>query len=365
MKKNTKDTSEEQLKIFIDQCPFAMAMLDKSMVYLAASQRWISDFFNDEFNIIGRSHYDVFPEIPESWKDIHRRCLAGATEKSEEDSLSRTDGTTNHMRWEVKPWRDGYGMIGGLIIFSEDITERKRAEELLMKAKNEAEILARQKSRFLDTAAHELRTPITSLSLLLKVCEMQLERGIPIRSDILARLRTPTDRLVRLVVELLDMSKLERGVLSVIPEKTEVAQLITSCLDIFRAHSPKRSFIFHGPKHSIEINIDPGLITRVLTNLLDNAEKYAGEGDIEVTLEDKGDWIRVSVTDHGAGIPQEEQSALFSAFARGKFDSVIHASGLGLGLSVCKGIIDLHDGKIGATSQEGLGSTFYFELKKL
>lgn len=364
MTKNTVGTSEAQLKIFIDQCPFAMAMFDKNMVYLAASRRWISDFFNDDFNIIGCNHYDIFPEIPERWKAIHRRCLAGATESSNEDSLSRTDGTTNHMKWEVKPWRDSDGEIGGLIISSEDITERKLAEALLLKAKTEAENLARQKSRFLDTAAHELRTPITSISLLLKVCEKHIEKGNSIPPEILLRLRAPTDRLVNLVVDLLDMSKLEKGVLSVIPEKTDMTLLITSCIELFQVRSPNRNFVFKGSKHPLEINVDPTLINQVLINLLDNADKYATEGDIEVTLEDKKDRVRVSVTDHGKGIPKAEQPTLFSAFSRGTTDAVIHASGLGLGLSLCKGIIELHNGTIGAISEEGCGSTFYFELQK-
>lgn len=111
-------------------------MLDKNMIYLAASQRWITDLVHGESNIIGRSHYDVFPEIPERWKEIHRRCLAGTTESSEEDAFPRGDGTIDYLRWEIRPWRDYQGSIGGIIIFSEDITKRKRAEQALLESEH-------------------------------------------------------------------------------------------------------------------------------------------------------------------------------------------------------------------------------------
>ncbi|MDP3191560.1 EAL domain-containing protein [Rhodoferax sp.] len=123
------EASEKELHLFIEHSPAAIAMLDRSMRYLKASHRWLTDYRLGEQDIIGRSHYDIFPDIPQRWKDIHRRCLGGAVEKREEDVFPRADGSTDWVRWEVRPWYTDQGDIGGLIMFSEVITERKHAEE--------------------------------------------------------------------------------------------------------------------------------------------------------------------------------------------------------------------------------------------
>jgi PAS domain S-box-containing protein len=120
--------NEERLQLFVENAPAAIAMFDRNMRYAAASRRWMADYALDGQDLIGRSHYEVFPEIPERWKDIHRRCLAGAVEKCDEDFFPRANGDLDWIRWEIHPWRNEKGEIGGIIIFSEQITDRKRAE---------------------------------------------------------------------------------------------------------------------------------------------------------------------------------------------------------------------------------------------
>ncbi len=119
---------EERLRLFIEHAPAALVMLDREMRYLAVSQRWMKDFGLAD-SIVGRSHYEVFPELPPAWKESHERCLAGAIEKYPADKLVRADGSSFWLKREVRPWRDNQGRIGGLVISWEDITASKQAEE--------------------------------------------------------------------------------------------------------------------------------------------------------------------------------------------------------------------------------------------
>ena len=119
---------EEQLRLCIKHSPAAIAMLDHDMRYLVVSLRWMEDYRLGAQSVTGRSHYDVFPEVPPHWIEIHRRCLAGDVAKSDDEKFVRADGSIDWIRWEIRPWHQADGAIGGIIIFSEDITTRKQAE---------------------------------------------------------------------------------------------------------------------------------------------------------------------------------------------------------------------------------------------
>jgi len=123
--------SEERLQLFVEHAPAAVAMFDQDMRYVIASQRWIADFHLESANLAGRSHYEIFPEIPQRWREIHKRCLAGAVESCDEEAFPRADGTIDWLKWEIHPWRYNTGEIGGIIIFSELITARKMMEDQL------------------------------------------------------------------------------------------------------------------------------------------------------------------------------------------------------------------------------------------
>jgi hypothetical protein len=129
--------TDERLKLFIDRAPAAIAMFDRTMRYIAASRRFVADYgLGAELEpaaLVGRSHYDLFPEIPERWREIHRRVLAGETLSAEEDPFPREDGHVDWVRWEMAPWYAPDGAIGGALLLTDVVTRRKEAEANLLR----------------------------------------------------------------------------------------------------------------------------------------------------------------------------------------------------------------------------------------
>ena len=124
----TTNNRSTLLKEFVDQAPAAIAMLDREMRYVAASRRWQDDYGLTGIPIENRCHYDIFPDLPQRWKEIHRSCLAGSVARADEDLFERADGSRQWLRWEVRPWYVSPDTIGGLFLFSEDISTQKQAE---------------------------------------------------------------------------------------------------------------------------------------------------------------------------------------------------------------------------------------------
>ncbi|MDM7926717.1 MAG: PAS domain S-box protein [bacterium] len=136
--------SHDLMRYIIEHNRSAVAVHNREMKYIYVSQRYLDDYKVKEQDVIGKHHYDVFPDLPQKWRDVHQRVLQGAVESAEDDPYVREDGSVDWTRWECRPWYEADGSIGGLIVYTEVITERKRAETELRLAhmRNEALLAA-------------------------------------------------------------------------------------------------------------------------------------------------------------------------------------------------------------------------------
>jgi PAS domain S-box-containing protein len=186
--KRSQDEQREsisRLRRLADSSPVAVAIFDRTMHYLAVNDRWMRDF-NLEGNIVGCSHYDVFPEIPQRWKDVHRNALAGVAERLDEDQFVRANGSLVWTKWDVHPWFDDAGQLGGIVIQAEDITHQKQIElrtqdALLQMAKTPVE--SPEKGDASNQRAVELRIAAV------------IQRVLPVQYVAIFTMEPTTDRL--------------------------------------------------------------------------------------------------------------------------------------------------------------------------
>jgi signal transduction histidine kinase len=229
----------------------------------------------------------------------------------------------------------------------------------------EAQAALRVREEFMSIASHELKTPLTPLKLSLFTMERRLAAGQPVELSSVLKARRQVDRLVGLVNDLLDASRLQLGWLALHPAPLEVGQLVAEVVDQFR-HAYERAFLLEVPRERIWVRGDRDRLEQVLVNLLDNAVKYSPASEpIRVEVAAPGREARILVRDQGIGIPGPEQTQVFQRFYRARNASHRHFGGLGLGLYLSHSIARLHGGSLEVESAEGRGATFSLALPRM
>ena len=319
----------------------------------------------------GKSCYDLMPhDVAKRLHDDDLEVIRSGTPKlGIVESHPDAAGADHWVRTDKVPYRDEKGEIVGVVVFSQDITEQKKAEEELKAAYRKLEELVKFRTQFLNTTAHELRTPLTPIILqshllrdaLGNASDPQQRKGFEILDRNIRRL----DSLVR---DVLDAARLQSGRLPLRVAEVDLARVVADAVETVAPQAEQQHITLESRcERPLPVAGDAVRLGQVLTNLLANALKFTpAGGKISVVAVASGDQALVAVQDTGIGVPPAQVPRLFQPFSQVHDPMQTTAPGTGLGLYVSRGIVEQHGGNIWCYSAgANAGSTFSFRMPVL
>jgi len=300
----------------------------------------------------------------EDWP-LTRSITTGETFTGIEIDVARGDGERRTIRCNAAPIRDPGGTIVAGLVTYDDITREKEAQSRVAALYREAQAAVRIRDEFMSIASHELRTPVTSLQLHVEGLLRRIKKGMPMDAEHLSgKLMAAHRQILRLndlVGELLDVSRIAAGRLEIAVEEVDLAELARDVVTRFEDQAGKSgsalTFRSNGPIVGVW---DRSRLDQVITNLVSNAIKYGRARPVEVEVAAEGGTALCVVRDHGFGIAPEHQARIFDRFER--LVSTRHLGGFGLGLWICRQIVEALGGSIVVTSEADRGSVFVVRL---
>lgn len=301
----------------------------------------------------------VHPKDRNKLVEFVKKAKEGCDKKlSKEVRVLREDGTYTwtHINLLVRQYAPQDNIIE-LICINYDITDLKKTEEMLIKAKDKAEESDRLKFAFLANMSHEIRTPLNAIVGFSNLLSYTDDPGEKEQYNSLINYNN--ELLLNLINDMLDLSKIESGHIKLQPDWFNLTDLIEQCCIEHERNTPTEvQLLTQCPRQEYLVELDQTRIKQLLNNLISNALKNTTRGHICISYKTTRQGVKISVTDTGRGIPRDKTEKIFERFE--KLDSF--AQGVGLGLSICKSIVEKMNGRLGVKSKVGIGSTFWVEL---
>ena len=352
----------EQLRQIVTHAPVAMAMLDRDGRHLAHSTRWLRYLRAEGPSVVGRTLGELWPAMPERYRQVLERALRGEVVGEPEDALDREDGTRVFLRWTVHPWRDASGAVAGVVLAVQSIDVLVRARQAALEA-------SRLKSEFVANMSHEIRTPMNGV---IGMTRLLLDTPLNAEQRDYAEVIDHSGRaLLEIINDILDFSKIEAGRIDLEHVEFDLRRAVREVLGSFaEAAQAKGLELLCLIRHDVPSALrgDPGRLRQVLTNLVGNAVKFTERGEVvlRVTLDDSSGEaaaVRFEVRDTGIGIDAELKARLFQSFVQADGSASRRYGGTGLGLAISKRLVSLMGGEIDVQSRPGRGSTFWFTVR--
>lgn len=375
--------ARQRLESFLMEAPAAIAVLrGPSLVYVLANARY--DQIVGHRDIIGKAARAALPELSQQgvWDLVDRVYTSGVPFVADAFAVQLLTGGVgklepSYYNWVAQPTRTTEGIVDGVMIFAVDVTEQVRARQRVEQARTleqtlrseaeaarrVAEAASRAKDEFLAMLGHELRNPLAPIATALQLMRLRGDDGGEAERQIIER---QVGHLEGLVSDLLDISRITQRKIELKRTRVEVSTVLREAIEM-------ASPLLEQRRHHLEVRVarvglavdgDAGRLKQVFANLVTNAAKYTEpDGHIVVRAHRREDVIVVEVQDDGVGISPQMLPRVFDLFSQVPQSLARSQGGLGLGLSIVRSIVEMHDGRVRATSEgEGAGSTFAVEL---
>lgn len=347
------------LDTLLENTDSQLAYLDRDFTFVRVNSAYVEGCGHTREELIGRNHFELFPN--EENRTIFARVRDTGEpvrflEKPFEFADQPERGLT-YWDWTLTPVCNPQGVVDGLVLSLTDVTAQVRARLALKEAD-------RRKDEFLALLAHELRNPLAPLVNAAQI--LRHVRDAEAKEEAVKIIERQVWHMVRLIDDLLDVSRITRGAIQLRKERVDLALIIQSAAAAVRPAMEARQhqFTVSGPSTPVLLHVDPTRLTQVLANLLNNAARYTPPGgQIWLTAAKAGGQAVIRVRDNGAGLSDAARSRLFQMFSRAESEPTGNKEGLGVGLALARKLTELHDGTIEAHSEgEGQGSEFVVRL---
>ena len=361
-KKQALRESESRLQAVLDNAPSVMYVKDLDGKFILVNRAFATLLERPKEEIVGKTGYDIYPaHEAEIFEANDRAALEAGQPVQSEETLKCKDGLHTFISSKF-PLIDATGKAYALGGISTDISERARNAAALASAKAEAERASDAKSEFLSRMSHELRTPLNAILGFAQLLELRAKTAGD--CECVDQILTAGRHLLGLINEVLDISRIESGGLSISNEAVELGEVVEECIQLITPLAKTKNVsVTRSPSAlwSAHVLADRQRSTQVLLNLLSNAVNYNRQnGSVTVACQRSDEkTIRLLVRDTGVGIAPASLKRLFQPFDRLQS---ISGEGAGLGLTLCKRLIEIMGGRIGVESKPGEGAVFWIEL---
>jgi PAS domain S-box-containing protein len=345
--------SEEAYRSLYEEAPNAYISVGTNGRIERANRSAGELFGYSRDELLGQSAVGLFADTTQGRvksEEIFRRFLTGEEIRDEEVEMRRADGTSVWGSLSMRPITDGRGKLIARRLAVVDITERKKLDQL--------------KDDFISLVSHELRSPMTVITGAINTALTEEERLTPEeRRQLLKDASVEADTLSNILVNLLELSRIQANRLALNSEPINAKKVIRTAIEEIKRQGSGHQFVSKLPRDLPAVDADELRLERILHNLLENAVKYSPpESTIRVAAQPQDKYLVISVSDEGPGITPADQTRLFAPFQRLEKGRPGGARGVGLGLLVCRRLVEAHGGQIWVDSTPGKGATFSFTI---